>query len=115
MLSGLGISARFYPTWKTSFSNLQVTRFATRLDNDATWTLETDVDRDQDIPARAAWRVWDNRCPSSSFPSVRSSGWPHTQPDCTRGQQFHPRGPTGTRLGSDCHQRSAFAGHDYLD
>src|SRR5580704_18551744 len=113
--SGLRISARFCPTLKTSFSNLLVTRFAIRFDNDAAWTLETDLDRDQDIPARAAWRVWDNRVSCPNFPCIGSRRWPWTGAVLIRPNRVYPRRPTSSRIDSDRAQRCAFVGHDYLD
>src|SRR5580704_3907428 len=113
--SGLRISARFCPTLKTSFSNLLVTRFAIRPDNDAAWTLETDLDRDQDIPARAAWRVWDNRFPCFNFPRFGSRRWTRTSAILIRCDRVYPRRPASSRIDSDRDQRCAFAGHDHLD
>src|SRR5580693_3785843 len=113
--SGLRISARFCPTLKTSFSNLLVTRFAIRLDNDAAWTLETDLDRDQDIPARAAWRVWDDRVPCADFPCIGSRPWPRTGSVLIRAYRLYARRPASSCIHSDRAQRGDFAGHDYLD
>ncbi len=44
--------------------------------NNGAWTLETNLDRDQSLHARAAWRVRDHRFPRHCVPRDRPSGRP---------------------------------------